>query len=333
MVTLLRPRGPASGFLLDALASPPPLPAPPPRPRGHQDLQLSLHLCYELHYRGLVGVDDRWEWEPSLLGFRQGLEEDFLHRLHSQVGEAPLVAPTGMAAVEAELQELASEPGDRSTSLSHFMQREATAAQFREFLIHRSIYHLKEADPHSWAIPRLNGAAKAALLEIQADEYGGGSAARMHSALFARSMRALGLDDDYGAYLNRVPDTTLATVNLMSLLGLHRRHRAAIAGHLALFEMTSSVPNGRYAQGLRRLGFGPDATEFFDEHVVADSVHELIALTDLVGPLVREGLGGQVLFGARCLAQLEAQASAHLLQRWRSGQTSLLPAVGLAAAD
>jgi Iron-containing redox enzyme len=49
-----------------------------------------------------------------------------------------------------------------------------TLAQLREFAIHRSAYQLKEADPHTWAIPRLTGAVKAAMVEIQADEYGDG---------------------------------------------------------------------------------------------------------------------------------------------------------------
>ena len=48
-------------------------------------------------------------------------------------------------------------------------------------MLHRSAYHLKEADPFTWAIPRLDGSPKAALVEIQADEYGGGHAARMHA--------------------------------------------------------------------------------------------------------------------------------------------------------
>ena len=82
---------------------------------------------------------------------------------------------------------------------------------------------------------------------------------------------------------------TLATVNLMSLLGLHRRLRGAIVGHLALFEMTSSLPNRRYANALRRLGFDdPRATAFFDEHVIADAVHENIAAVDLAGGLARQ---------------------------------------------
>ena len=70
---------------------------------------------------------------------------------------------------------------------------------------------------------------------------------KVDAELFAQTMRALGLDPTYGAYLDRIPAITLATVNLMSWFGLHRRLRAAIIGHLALFEMTSSIPNGRYA--------------------------------------------------------------------------------------
>ena len=32
---------------------------------------------YELHYRGFEGVDERWEWEPSLLALRSVLEDIF----------------------------------------------------------------------------------------------------------------------------------------------------------------------------------------------------------------------------------------------------------------
>ena len=33
--------------------------------------------------------------------------------------------------------------------------------------MHRSAYQLKEADPHTWAIPRLSGSVKAALVEVE----------------------------------------------------------------------------------------------------------------------------------------------------------------------
>jgi hypothetical protein len=56
----------------------------------------------------------------------------------------------------------------------------------------------------------------------------------------------------------------------MSLLGLHRRLRAAIAGHLAAFEMTSTIPSRLYGNGFRRLGHDASTTAYFDEHVEAD---------------------------------------------------------------
>jgi heme oxygenase-like protein len=68
-------------------------------------------------------------------------------------------------------------------------------------------------------------------------------------------MRELGLDDTYGAYLAIIPGVMLATVNLASYFGLHRRLRGALVGHLAVFEMTSVEPMGRYSTALRRHGF------------------------------------------------------------------------------
>ncbi|MGZ8667379.1 MAG: iron-containing redox enzyme family protein, partial [Solirubrobacterales bacterium] len=280
-----------------------------PQALRDDDLHLALYLCYELFYGELPGVDREHEWDPGLLELRSRLEGAFLAGLHEAV---PLRSvPPGE--VGDLLFEIAAD--DRGPSLSQFLQRRADREQFREFAIHRSAYQLKEADPHSWAIPRLRGGPKSALIEIQSDEYGGGRPERMHSALFAKTMLALGLDARPGAYLDRLPGVTLATVNLMSLLGLHGRWRGAIVGHLAMFEMTSSIPNRRYGDGLRRLGFDGPATDFFDEHVEADAVHENIAAYDLAQGLAMQQpeLAGQIVFGAEALLELEARFSTALL--------------------
>ena len=312
------PRGTASAALLDTLARPPHALAAPAGPDGPEDLQLALYLCYELHYRGLPGVDDAWEWEPSLLALRRDLEARFLATLPPRLGDAPDPA-------EMDLALRAIIDADEAPSLSLHLERVGTLEQMLEFLVHRSAYQLKEADPHAWAIPRLSGAPKAALIEIQADEYGGGRPERMHARLFADAMEAVGLDARYGAYLDLIPGVALATVNLMSLFGLHRRWRGAITGHLALFEMTSSIPNARYARALRRLGFEGRALAFFDEHVEADAVHENVAAVDLAGGLARAEpeVAPDILWGARCLVELEGRWTRHLLDAWARGETSL----------
>ena len=289
------------------------------------DLQLALWLSYELHYRGLAGVDERWEWHPELLWARARWEDQLVAGLELAVPREALV-PAGadpVAEVVAGLTELAEADGE--PSLSKFLMRRASAEQFAEFLVHRSLYHLKEADPHSWAIPRLSGAVKGAMVTIQTDEYGGGVPAAMHAQLFRRVLEDWRLDATYGAYLDQVPAVTLLSTNVISLLGLHRRWRGALVGHLAAFEMSSSVPNARYARGHRRLGGSEEAARFFDEHVVADAVHEQIALHDLAAGLVRAEpwLAGDVLFGARCVAHVDSLVAGHLLGRWGDGLSSL----------
>jgi len=288
-------------------------------PLGDDDLQLALYACYELHYRSFAAVDPEWEWNPTLLAVRAQLERSFFVALEAMV----TVEPVDPAEVGDRLFELERE--SEGVSLSRRLEAGADLEQLREFVVHRSLYQLKEADPHSWAIPRLTGPPKTALLEIQGDEYGGGRPERMHSLLFAKTMRALGLDDRENAYLDRVPGATLATVNLMSGLGLHRDRRGAIVGHLAMFEMTSSQPNRRYANALRRLGFDGEAVDFFDEHVEADAVHENIAAYDLAGGLARgePELAGDILFGAGALLHLEDRVARHLLSAWDAGRTSL----------
>ena len=335
MAELPDPRGELSEYLLRELRSPvhglrAPGVTSPADPLADEDLQLALYCCYELHYRGFDEVDDNWEWEPSLLAFRGELERIFEAAVRDAVGSYPDAIP----AEESDSALRAIAAADDSPSLSQHLAREGTRDELLEFVVHRSAYQLKEADPHSWALPRIFGPPKAALVEVQADEYGGGRPERIHAELFARSMEALGLDSTYGAYLERIPGPTLATVNLMSLFGLHRRLRGAIVGHLALFEMTSSIPNGRYATALRRLGYDGAATDFFDEHVEADAVHENIAAVDLAGGLIRQdpALGPDILFGASALVELDGRWATWVLERWRQGNSSLRAPAALAAA-
>ncbi len=329
MPRLPRSRGEISERLLSELQQPPHAVEAPvveaAEPLADEDLNLSLYCCYELFYRGFDEVDPAWDWEPSLIEFRAALERRFDEGLRAAIGEPDA---DGVVPEEMDIALRAVTESDDGPSVSRFIEREADVEQLHEFMIHRSAYQLKEADPHTWAIPRLHGKPKAAMVEVQADEYGGGRAERIHAQLFADSLEAVGLDPEYGAYLDRIPGVTLATVNLMSLCGLHRERLGAIVGHLALFEMTSAIPNRRYADGVRRLGFGDRATAFFDEHVVADAVHENIAAVDLAGGLARQkaSFAGEILWGARALVALDGRWATHLMTAWNAGESSLLSA-------
>lgn len=330
---LPEPRGPMSAALVGALRGDQTRLLPEPirvaDPLADDDLQLALWSCFELHYRGFADVAEHWEWQPELIAFRGALEAQLLDALRREVA-----VPVGEAPVAQRLRALVD--SDDGPQLSRHVQQRADRAQFVEFAVHRSIYQLKEADPHTWAIPRLTGRAKAALVEIQADEYGGGDPAQMHSELYRRLLRGLGLDDTYGGYVDAVPGITLAVGNVMSLFGLNRSLRGALSGHLATYEMTSSEPCRRYGKALRRLG-GDDATcAFYDVHVTADALHEQLAAHDLCGGLAEAEpeLTEDIMFGAAACLYVDNRFASHVLTCWQDGHSSLraiedVPAVAL----
>src|SRR5690606_23393600 len=315
---LPQPRGPVSAALLAALSGrSDQLPAPQLAdcdPLG-SDVQLALYTCYELHYQGFAGVSPDWEWDLDLLRLRTALEEVFLAALRE--------ATSGSADVDAALAPLLVESADEH-GVSHHLRDEGTVWQLLEFLVHRSLYHLKEADPHAWVIPRLQGKAKAASVAVEFDEFGGGRADRMHSKLFADMMAGVGLDPGYLHYLDDVPAPALATVNLMSMLGLHRSLRGALVGHFAAAEITTAPSARRMAQAMERLGFGEHAF-FYTEHVEADAVHEQVMRHDVVGDLItREPeLARDVVFGIEATGVLEDRLTDHLMVAWRENRTSL----------
>lgn len=286
------------------------------------DIQLALFVLFASSYGSIEQLAAELEWDTQLISARRLLEADLECALRAAVPVPPPPEPT-VDAVARALFTLAAD--DSGPSLSRYVAKEATIEQVQELLIQRSVYTLREADPHSWAIPRLHGRAKAALVEIQADEYGNGRPDRVHASLYAAAMSGAGLDDTYGAYIDAVPALTIASHNMMSMFGLNRRLVGAIVGHLAAFEMTSSIPSRFYGDGLRRLGLGGDVTQYFDEHVEADAVHEQIATRDLAGALAEDcpDLVPDIMFGAAACLAVDEWIAHDTLDAWDAGRSSL----------
>ncbi|MBT2377687.1 iron-containing redox enzyme family protein [Streptomyces sp. ISL-111] len=314
------PRGPLSGEVIAALRTGEGLRAQvagDADPFG-DDLQLALYVLYELHYQGFEDVEEEHEWDPALLGLRRSLEQPFLAALRAG-------ARTD-GTVDAALAGLLVEPvGDDGHSVSHFLRNDGELWQLREYAALRSLYHLKEADPHAWVIPRLYGRAKAAMVAVEFDEFGAGREADIHARLYADLMSDLSLETVYGHYLDAAPGDVLATVNLMSLFGLHRSLRGALVGHFAAVEVTSSPGSRRLAAALRRVGAGPAAQRFYDEHVEADAVHEQVVRRDVIGGLLADEphLEPDIAFGIEATGLLEDRLAARLLAAWRSDSTAL----------
>ncbi|WP_428814825.1 iron-containing redox enzyme family protein [Streptomyces albus subsp. chlorinus] len=285
-----------------------------------EDLHLALYVLYELHYRGFAHVPEEREWDPGLLRVRRALEDRFLAALRRDVPGGRTVAE-----VFGELLAEPVEPTAGEGGVAHHLQHHGERWQLREYAALRSLYHLKEADPHAWVIPRLTGRAKAAMVAVEYDEFGAGRAEDVHARLFAGLMRDLDLETAYGRYLDAAPAPALAVVNLMSLFGLHRSLRGALVGHFACVEVTSSPGSRRLAAAMRRLEAGAAAERFYDEHVEADAVHEQVVRREVVGGLLESepALEAQIAFGADATVHLEDRLGAELLAAWRAGASAL----------
>ncbi|AQU65314.1 iron-containing redox enzyme family protein [Streptomyces niveus] len=314
-------RGELSDGVVRALLGRPGAPLPSGSAAGGahpygEDLHLALYLCYELHYRGFRGVDPDWEWNPELLRLRAELERRFLAALRTDT-ERRTDSDEAFAGI---LVERPDEDG-----LTHFLRDEGELWQLREYAAQRSLYHLKEADPHAWVIPRLRGRAKAAMVAVEFDEFGGGRGDRMHSRLFADLMSDLGLDTEYGRYVDAATGEMLASVNLMSMFGLRRSLRGALVGHFAAVEVTSSPASRRLAEAMRRADAGEAAVHFYTEHVEADAVHEQVVRRDVVGGLLEDEpwLETDVAFGVDTTELLDTRLATRTLAAWRDGVSSL----------
>ncbi|HET9841182.1 MAG TPA: iron-containing redox enzyme family protein [Nocardioides sp.] len=329
---LPQPCGPVSRRVTDVLR------ADPPAPRGavlgdepmlaDPDTQLGLWILYELAYRGFDDVDPSREWDPGVVGMRADIEHRFEGELREATRERLADVPDREDVGDQVLALAREDDGPR---FSAYLRRDATADQMRDYLRERSVQQLKESDPQSFLLPRLIGAAKVALAELQYDEYGAGRPDRLHQTLYARALAAAGLDATYGAYVEEVSGISLASANVMSLFSFNRRLLGAALGHFAAFEASSSQPSRRVASGIERLELGDEVAAYFLEHVEADAVHEQVAARDVCGAYVADDPARRddVLFGATCLLHLDALFAAELLGRWESPAAN--PTVGVAS--
>ena len=283
---------------------------------GDEDASLALYCCYELAYRGFEGVDADAERDLEVLALRVALEDWFLDEVRDAVS-TPDVADPALAVAELI--------GRPAPSMADHLLADGTTDQVREALVLRSAYLLKEADPHTFAIPRLVGPEKQVVVDIQAGEYGLGHG-QSHADIWAATMAAAGLDPAYGTYLDQIPGRWLAPVNLISMFATQRRLRFEALGHLAYLEMDSVAPNEKMVRALERLGFDESVRRWFEVHVLADAEHGPAAKAGILraatahDPVVRRSM----IFGAAAAWELDRRAAGPTIDAWQASESALL---------
>ncbi len=313
-VNLPVPVGPLSEAAIQLLSGPtdatwPPLPVADGDDAGDDDAfdddrQLALYILNETHYAGWTSVSDDFEWHPAVHDLRRRLNSWFEAALRRSL-------PSDRTDPLAEAERLLDTPGP---SVSAFLAESGTIDDLRRSMVFRSPYQSKEADPHTFALPRFSGEVKRVLCDIQAGEYGVGHRSS-HAELFAAAMVGLDLDPTPNAHVDRCGGAALATSNLVTLGSMQRRLRGVTLGQLALFEMDSVVPNGRMVTACDRLGLPASVRRFFDVHVMADAEHEVLVkrafLTDY--PKIEPAQVDNLLLGMRAQHLIDRRVAAELV--------------------
>lgn len=234
----------------------------------------------------------------------------------------PAHSPYGAAVQETPVSQRIYDVmhSDTTAPLSLFMEHHGTLEDFQRYLKHRSLYQLKEADPHTLGIPHATGLAKQWLMKIQAGEYGVDEEDRvMHSTLFAKTMADCGLKSAQNVYINEVTSCAFILSNVLSLFAFNRRLTPALFGHLAGVETTSVEPMTGYFHAAQRLGLSKTAQQFFKVHTLADVEHEQWGF-QMVDQLATQdpSVSDLIVFGAQALRVAEETFTRQLHPRYDS---------------
>ena len=217
---------------------------------------------------------------------------------------------------------------DEAPSVSSFIEREATAEQLLEFMVHRSAYQLKEADPHSWALPRLWGRPKAAMVEVQADEYGngrehghprravrardGGGRARLH-------LRRLPGPDPGRDPGDRQPDVAVRPAPAAARRD--RRSSGAVRD-----DVLGAEPPLRHGPAAARLSARTRACSSTSTSSPTRCTRASRRSTWPAGsPRRTRGSGADMLWGASALLEIDGRWARHVMHAWEGDSSSPAP--------
>ncbi|HJT37415.1 MAG TPA: hypothetical protein VJ818_03230 [Actinomycetota bacterium] len=218
-------RGPLSNFVIEHLRrAPHKLPgllAPVDDPLRGDDFHLALLCTYLVHGCSFEDVANGWQWNPTLVDFRTGLERRF---------ETALAMSSDPAGGARTVERAATQ--DRAFAPGAMLARSGSPEQLDSLLEHRALMASTVADVWSYLVPRTRGDGRGAVLA------------------FGESVSDQASDPP----IDQLPGVSLARANVLWLLALHRTHDVALAGALGVAETVAARGDRDLASAAERLG-------------------------------------------------------------------------------
>jgi Iron-containing redox enzyme len=205
--------------------------------------------------------------------------------------------------------------------LYDYLKNQASFKEFSFWVLQETTVDGAFDDVLSQAQTGVQGSAKLEFHRNIADEMGNGNPERVHTTMFAKLQRHLGIKIiDEKNHLTE----SLACGNLMSILSLYRSYYHHCIGYLGVTEALAPRRFQKVVFGGKRLKISPEVLAYHVEHCSVDEDHTQGWLTNVIASAIKdnpdtavaiaEGVLMRLNLSQRyCDALLEAFQSSHSL--------------------
>jgi heme oxygenase-like protein len=217
-----------------------------------------------------------------------------------------------VAEIRKALRERVAEDLDPEPSMEGLYFRDKmTEIGYRRLLAIASLDGLVEASQLSRVLGGVGNEVQSMLTRIFSEEYGKGILARKHSSYFSAMLAKFKMETRPEAYFDLAPWEVLANINQSFFLCERKRNFLRYIGSLLFFEV--SVPSAfeNYRLAGERLGFSPEAIDYWKVHIKEDQRHGQWMLDDVALPLIDRypGLAWEIVWGYDQQRFISARAS------------------------
>lgn len=250
-------------------------------------VQQVLAKIYDLHMN-IPGPDEkRPESSLTLAGVRNLIERYFLEYEESRIPASTwkTIPQEPAAYVDWLLDIVRQHPAHRHPLYEEYLQSCATMENLREFMIQETTIDSRFDDFLALVQVGTSGGVKLEIATNYWDEMGNGDAAKMHTAMFDRTMECLGVSPDMRGNL-----TTEALVcgNISLMLSLRRMHFYKALGYFVVTEYLAPRRFEQVVTAWRRNGLNQEGTEYHLAHVSIDGDHASHWFENVILPVMRK---------------------------------------------
>jgi hypothetical protein len=251
-------------------------------------VQLALYYLYSLNRALPVHSEIRNQYDPTLIGIRNSIEDAWIGYELSQIEITPGNIP------ESPKEFISYFKARYATNASAqrfygYLERDASAAGIADFFASDCPLNMLFFDLVAMSLIGLEGGRRSELVRNLWDESGHGVDEKSHTMLFRRVMAYSGRPCDPDRAVEDLSWEGLAGYNLYLFLGLHRRNFYRSLGNMAMTELMDPELYTKLLHGCERVGLTDrEQLAYYAEHITQDVEHGDGWLQNVIVPTIVE---------------------------------------------